>query len=685
MDWISPREFDFEAFAKIKRQPRKCGNPSTHNRTHNYKNIICAFDIETSKLPFTDHSFLYLWQFQAGLDFPTVIGRTWAEWSIFAERLRDACGDLECVIYVHNLSYEFQFLTGVYRFAPEEVFAVKSRKILKCTMWGKLEFRCSYLHSNMSLYEFTHKMNVEHPKVNADTYDHTRYRTPDSELTPDELQYGIHDVLGLVEAITAECERDGDNLYTIPLTSTGYVRRDARAALRHTPAGWIEKQLPPYEVYTLLREAFRGGNTHANRYYVGTILHNVHSADRSSSYPDVQCNNYFPIEPFRRLEDCAPRRVIEKIMVRKRPVIMRMRLWGVQLRDKYWGCPYIPKAKCRNLVNAEIDNGRVLSCDYLEMTVTDIDYRIIAEEYTWQNTQFYDVWWSKYGKLPPAYTAMIKDYYRKKTELKGVPGAEHEYMRSKSKVNAIYGMSAQDPVKIGVVYNCNDLTGHPFNPSTEHTPAEVYEQYLQKGRMPYQWGVWTTAWARWELEQAIKLCGDRFVYCDTDSVKYFGSLALDDYNTARRAKSSETGSCAQDPKGVMHYMGEYEDDGEYAEFITLGAKKYAYTTPQHPDSITTTVAGVSKKHGGAELARKGGLAAFVEGFVFEDAGGTESVYNDHPTESVYINGREYPITPNVYIKPSTYTVGFGAEFAALLRGAEVATLGEALRKMYNKE
>lgn len=43
--------------------------------------------------------------------------------------------------------------------------------------------------------------------------------------------------------------------------------------------------MPTLHVFELLREAFRGGDTHANRFYVGKILENVGSYDRESSYP----------------------------------------------------------------------------------------------------------------------------------------------------------------------------------------------------------------------------------------------------------------------------------------------------------------------------------------------------------------------------------------------------------------
>ena len=118
-------------------------------------------------------------------------------------------------------------------------------------------------------------------------------------------------------------------------------------------------------------------------------------------------------------------------------------------------------------------------------------------------------------------------------------------------------------------------------------------------------------------------------------------------------------------------MGVYEADGFYAEFKTLGAKKYAY---KYEDGGKThvTIAGVTKRTGGKELDKFGGLEAFKSGFVFVESGGTESIYNDHPEITcVEREGRKLFITPNIVIKDSTYTLGITAEYESLLENSRL--------------
>lgn len=151
---------------------------------------------------------------------------------------------------------------------------------------------------------------------------------------------------------------------------------------------------------------------------------------------------------------------------------------------------------------------------------------------------------------------------------------------------------------------------------------------------------------------------------DTDSIKCIGKLDLKEYNAEMRKRARKSGAYAKDPKGTIHYMGVFEEEGSYEEFATLGAKKYVY---RQDGKLHVTIAGVTKKKGGEELEEHGGISAFKEGFTFRKAGGTESLYNDYPPmDHVIIDGHVLPITSNVVIRDSEYTLGITAEYAKLL-------------------
>ena len=626
---------------------------------------------------------MYVWQWSFSNEY-VVIGRTWDQFIWLVDQISatlQANDRLLC--FVHNLSFEFAYLRGIHRFSSADVFAVKARKILRA-FWQPLEFRCSYLHSNMSLSEYLSKMGVEHEKV--EEFDYSIIRYPWTELTEQEQQYIIHDVVGLVEAIQIEMKLDGDTLYTFPLTSTGYVRRDAKAAMRQVSYNFVHDQLPTLEVFKMLRAAFRGGDTHANRFYVGQIVNNVHSADRSSSYPDIVCNCMFPIGPFFiEKERMTESEVMKLITVRKRAVIVRAAFTDLKLRVDQWPAPYLSRDKCENIIGGQFDNGRVLCADYLETTLTDIDLQIVTREYKAKDIVFMTVAHARYGYLPKPLIAETIKYYKAKTELKGVEGQEQYYVKSKNKLNSIYGMMAQNPCKRSLLYIQDGVINKRgeidyYTEDQSKTDLEILTDANKKAFLCYQWGCWVTAWARFRLRQGIWTVIDQdaeFLYCDTDSVKYIGTADWTAFNEARKRDSIANGAVAVDPSGEVHYMGVFEQEHDMLQFRTWGAKKYVYTMQpgkkwkkKHPRSkaeIVCTTAGVGKSAGADELEAAGGIKAYKPGFVFHEGGGLEAVYNDDADIWLDVEGEQLHITPNVTLRESSYTLGLAADFERLLK------------------
>ena len=681
---IEASNFNANILSAVKIQPRKKGNQGTKAKVQ-YKDIVCAFDIETTYIKEIGRAVLYIWQFQID-EICTVIGRSWKEFIDFHKRLKDAVSDALIVTYIHNASYEFQFLRSLFDLSKEDVMVIKSRRVLKFTV-APFEFRCSYLQSNMSLAAFTKKFNVKHQKLSGDDFDYSKYRFPDTKLTEKELEYCVNDVRGLVEAIKAQMARDNDNLYTIPLTSTGYVRRDVKAALRLWGRYKVNELLPNTEIYTLLREAFRGGNTHANRYFVKNPdflmppLENVGSTDRSSSYPDTQVNYKFPMSTFKRVVKKVTYTELKNHYIGKRhyALLFRLQITNVKMRDRLNPCPYIPLDKSRNVKNRILDNGRILSADSLEITVTDIDFEIIDKQYVLsdENTEIFDVYFAHYDYLPSELRELVKTYYKQKTELKGVEGKQLYYDKFKNLINACYGCSAQDPGKESIVYQQNSEDIYVIE---EKTIAELLRQSY--AAMPYQWGVWTTARARERLQIMIDAVHENktseFVYCDTDSVKYIGTYDFEKINAVLREIAIKNGAYADDIKGVRHYMGVYEDEGRYKQFETLGAKSYVYK--DHNDQLHITIAGVPKNKGAEELEKIGGFDAYKIGTIFHD-GITETVYHDERCYFVTkYDGHEIEITSDIVIKDSFHQIGWSKDYTILLSNLDGADIDKLLRK-----
>lgn len=644
--------------------PRPKGNNGGKAK-HRYLAPVCAFDIETTTTDYRGEpvNFMYIWQFQIGEDI-TVYGRTWDEFRKFVQQIWENIPDgVRLVAYVHNLSYEWQYLKSVFIFGPEDVFAVDSRKVVKCIINDTIELRCSYILTNMGLASFCKKMAVKHQKLSGEEFNYDKVRYPWTHLTERELEYCLNDVRGLTEAVQAQMNRDGDTLYTIPMTSTGYPRREMKRAMKHYSHERLHDMQPTLEEYQLLRDAFRGGNCHASRYYAGKIISRreigarILSADRSSSYPDVLMNCKFPMQKWRRGE--ASGENLKNLIQNGYAVMFRAIFKDIQLKNPAWPCPYLTVDK-GNAICAAVDNGRILSAAEYKTALTDVDFRILLYEYKFSELYVTELYFTDYDYLPAPMRAVISDYYRQKTALKGNPDPFQKLLYDKSKniLNGLYGMCAQDPIKDELRWNGKDfeLAGTD--------PAKLLADHNRKSFLNYAWGVWCTAWARLRLEDGIIIAGtDNFIYSDTDSVKYIDrGQDWSYYNEKRKEASERSGAYAEDSEYTTHYMGVYEADGEYQRFITLGAKRYAYE--DMTGDLHITVSGVSK----SAAAELGTLYNFHDGFIFYHPGKTQSDYIDRPTYAQYVfEDQAIEATSCVIISETTYDLSLSESYRNLLR------------------
>lgn len=735
---LSVDKISKELIESIDTLARNPGNQSTKDTKWRYKDVICAFDIETSLIKIGSRSvvsykknvitgkrtrilreepkyisIMYIWQFQIGVNI-TIIGRKWNEFVKLMDIINISLKDKErLLVFVHNLSYEFQWLRDKEilgkHIIEDSVFMLSARKILKFLCYdNKIEFRCSYIHSNMSLALFTNKMNVEHKKLSGEEYNYNEHRYPWTKLTERQLEYCVNDVLGLVEAIYKEMEIDGDNAYTYPLTSTGYVRRDIRKAIHdNLPRNYISDLKPDYKIYTLLHDAFRGGNTHANRFMADkTITGNIIEYDRSSSYPDVQMNGYFPTGKFHKPRTFEQEGFL-KCIERGYCVICRLRFEDIELRDELIPVPYISIDKCTKLEkNSYVsDNGRILKAKCLEIALTEIDLDILLKQYKFSNYTIIEYYFAHRGQLPDCIKDVIREYYIKKTALKGVEGQEILYMKSKNKLNSIYGNSAQNPGKLSIIYDNGEYKpGYIYkkekrildtNKEGDELKKEYQEllQYIYDKTdtvLPYQWGVWTTSASRKELQKMIDICGDNFIYCDTDSVYFVADkkINFDEYNKEKIKLSTESKAFAEDKNKKLHYMGVAEcERNDIIQFRTMGAKKYAYLTKD--GKLKITISGVSTKYSVHEVLRSWAENADIDdkiedfspldildiGYTFYKAGGNEIQYND---ESITCFMGMY-IPTNACIVPSTYELGLNEDYYNLIKN----NLSHAIRIFYN--
>lgn len=643
-----------------------------------YLNICSTFDIETSTIRKNNAqesiNYLYLWG--AYIDGNVIMGRTWKEFLSYLNILRVKLhlnNYRRLVIYVHNLAYEWQYLKDILHI--NQVFFKAPRKPLYFLSDG-IEFRCSYFLFNKSLSKtISTTPGAVYLKNDGDDFDYKEIRFSDTVLTDSQLSYQYCDVRGLAEAI--EYALESDTIASIPLTSTGYVRRYARKILQADPEYmkmFHVKQLTP-DQYRLCRKVFRGGNCHANRKYAGKKLYNVKSKDLKSSYPANLCYGDFPVSDFN--ETTIDNLTDLLYYCNKYACIMMIELYDVTLK-KNIPIPYLDIGHCEEIHGYENDNGRVLNAKYLRYPCTSIDFNILIKQYDITMINVAEFYYAEKGKLPLSLINVVMHYFDNKTSLEDVD--PYMYARSKELLNAIFGMMVTDIINPEIEY---DFDAHTYSKVSSDIYEAVEKYYNSKNSfLSYQDGVFTTANARKMLQDAIDRVGEDVVYVDTDSVKYIGEHEdiFSDINDTRMSmiKTLPYRTYAIKNDGSCATLGLWESDAEYTLFKTLGAKKYAFNTVKKGFGIT--VSGISK-----ECAK---IVGSVDNFTpntlissgyykvkdlkvhrkYINCGRTVVHYNEvlAPTY-IFHDGHKIELTSHVIIDDSTYYLDITKDYEKILQ------------------
>ena len=663
---------------------------------------ILTFDIETTSITYVEEPYGFMYSWGCCLDDMLIYGNTWKEFDRFIDRLKDWLEfDLSkrLICWVHNLSFEAQFGKEFWKrdFEDINVFAIQNRKIIKITCKNGLEFRCTYKLSNMSLKNAVlFERGTKHVKHDGDL-DYRKIRTPNTHLSLTEFSYQMGDVQTLYEYVKAVLINNNDTFNTIPLTSTGYPRRAIRSAARKQAGyrGYFLRNLLTPNVYTMLKEAARGGDTHTNRLLSNRLLVNcIDSLDKKSSYPWQMYSQQYPIEKFTyygRLDSAGEFNTLLKHYA----LLFRVCFVNIRVRSDN-SSTYIPVSKTRNrdFENVVYDNGRVVSViGHFEMTLTDIDWRIIKEHYTWDYALVFDLHFAKYGLLPDAIRLTVLEWFKRKCELDycrqiyedntleewkklineyivayTYEDVDYQYNSFKRLLNALFGLCYTDPVRDIITIEEEEET-LVWQPQKRPDIAKALEQYNNSWNsfLVYAVGVWVTAWGRFELNDLVRatsINGNMSAYWDTDSSKahVVDWLPIEELNNKLKLKAENMGAVV-DVHGIKSYMGivERETKKPLYEFKAIGAKKYAYRDDK---GLHVTISGVGK-NGAAKQLKK--VANLKNGFVFTgEAGGKELIYRDEPIHTIEINGELIETASSVAIKDSTYTVGLTREYAELL-------------------
>lgn len=562
------------------------------------------------------------------------------------------------VIYFHNLPYDWVFfeLFLFERFGtPEKQLNIRSHYPLFVNFSNGIQFRDSLILAQRSLEKWADDLNVEHKKA-AGKWDYDKIRDQaGADFTADELEYIEHDTLAGVECIQATLDALGKKIYSAPYTSTGIVREEVRKKGKANGARQLfERIAPTYEQYKKLIELFHGGFTHGNRHLIAEVVTGlVQCYDFASSYPFVMLTEKYPMERFKPFKDCKLSDILDSA---DHAFMFKLILIRPHLKNDFIPMPVLQFSKCKT-VNALQDNGRILKADYVELYTNEIDAKVIAEQYTWDNEMCVEVEYSYKTYLPRWFTDYIFELYRLKCELKG--GDPVLYALSKARLNSMYGLTCQHSIKETI--NENYFTGE-FSVSEDQDERELYEKYLNNKNsiLPYFWGCWVTSYAMsnlFELGKCIKEDGkiSHWIYSDTDSI-YSDSWDIkkvEAYNEMAKQKLLLNNYGPVNIKGRDFWLGVAEHDGDYTEYRVQGAKRYCARSCED-GCLHITVAGVPKR-GAAAL--NDDINNFALGFSFPGSVSGKKEHKYFYVDKIYRDRKGNLTGHSIDLSPCDYLLG----------------------------
>lgn len=598
-----------------------------------YSNDILTFDIECTSAWIREGSIIkyekghsndywnelqplalcYLWQFS--INGSVYYGR---ELEDFWKVLGDLPADVKFVIWVHNLSYEFQFLCNILTW--DDVFARTPHKPMKCRCkeYPQVEFRCSYMLTRLSLASWGKQIGV-HKAVGDLDYD--QIRTPLTPLTDEELHYGEMDCL-VLEAGIKEYLKKYKTIRNIPLTQTGTVRRVVKELLTSDKeyVRKVKKLVPKSaKEYKRLQKIFAGGYTHANQMYSGKVVDEyIEHYDFASSYPTVMIAEKYPMSAwyYNGVNEIPDDKEFENTAF-----IFCLEFQNIKSISFN---TYIQTSKCTG-TGFHFDNGRLISADTMEITITEQDWITIRNNYVWDHLNVRKVYRADKDYLPRPFLQYILELYGNKTSLKGVPGEEDLYLQSKQYINSLFGMMVTALIQADVVFSDGSWTTKALTEDNVIQKLKKLKDFHDREKryfLSYSWGCWVTAYARRNLWKCIESCDRAILYGDTDSLFIRGKNDFSWYNDEITEKLRR--SCKHNdldfeltrpktPKGIAKPLGVFEKEEDCSQFKTLGAKRYVERRISD-NKLHLTVSGINKD--AVELLQNN-IDNFRDGFDFD--------------------------------------------------------------------
>ena len=544
----------------------------------------------------------------------------------------------ECIVFVHNLNYEFSFLVRDIENPNPCVRTTKSGED-KTNIYGRLvydfinreknsnlsyrfeclpniEFRCSYALLNKPVEQLGRDLGLHKLE-----YDYSKVRMPWDKLEKIDYEYNTRDNLIVAKSVSEFMNMYGyTDVEDLPLTFTSNVKKQREIYIARNFGNHINRILTrlsakqyifrDMDFFTLATTTYQGGLTTSNKLYTGHLMENMLSVDIKSSYPTQMITRKFPVfdERTNKYKGAEANEAFRRCSANT-SFIGIFKISGIKVKNEEYLLPIsssqIGKVsrQFKNM-NVKLYNGKLVSAKYVYLPCTNIDLLTILKVYSVTNIECLELYTTTTHKYLPY---QERDYLLRLFDNKeNLPKDNIEYAISKTGLNGMYGIKVTSPTRPYFYLEDLSVKEMNFHSLNKEEQKDIYERFrkteIMKGIDCYTDGIFITCFARDMLvDMMIKMVdkGYKVVYADTDSLKFI----TDDVNKTIEWINKENNRWIENNKvtdsfvryNELHKLTEKEynkilrlgiweieninKDGSlspYTYFKTYGAKKYGY-------------------------------------------------------------------------------------------------------------
>lgn len=372
-------------------------------------------------------------------------------------------------------------------------------------------------------------------------WDYTLIRTPDTELTRDELHYAARDVEVLPAYLRYLLESNEwlrpEWLGSRVLTKTSLVRQAGKmetgklritredgsciSVLQSFKMLCASQLAPTYEQYALRKACFRGGFTFTAARTAGVVMHNVISIDETSAH-HAYINGHMlpvdfkglPIETLQSMAECITRTCLQDVFEHwEEPfgcaIHAQIRIDGIRLREgsafKDAGiallsegkfkrhaqcCDYAcesDKAAISELrssgyvdvgVDAQFAFGKLYSASSVIINVNELELWCISRVYDWDSlTVLFGEGTAKFTRPPDYVTLLSNLFYERKAACKNLLKTYVEGTAYDGDISPHIPMNIANKVRTGEM-RVSDLEGY-YNSTVKGMFNSIYGTQAQ--------------------------------------------------------------------------------------------------------------------------------------------------------------------------------------------------------------